>query len=167
LGYFISLGSTLWTEYHYAWTQDISAKLPINDWGVENPNGAIVGSTLQYNRQNFPQPHSSALHITIGFIVTSALSFLRLRFTAFPLHPIGYLMLDTYPGDHLWFSFFWGWLAKVLIVRFTGPRGYVAARPFFIGLIVGESLAAGFWLIASIGMSALGIPYRPVNVMPG
>ncbi len=48
IGYFVSFASTLWTEYHFAWTKDITTKMPINGWGMENPNGAIVGSTLQY-----------------------------------------------------------------------------------------------------------------------
>jgi hypothetical protein len=77
------------------------------------------------------------------------------------------LMLDTFPSDHLWLSFFIGWLAKVLIIRFGGPRGFLASRPFFLGLIVGESLAAGFWLVMGIVLSSLGLPYRPVNIMAG
>jgi hypothetical protein len=166
VGYFVSFASTLWSEYEYAWTQDTVGRA-VNYWGVENPTGAIVGSTLQYERHQFVQPHSSGLHVSIGFGVTALLSFLRLRFTWFPLHPIGYLMLDTFPSDHLWLSFFVGWLIKILIVRFGGPRGFVASRPFFLGLIVGESLAAGFWLVMGIVLSSLGLPYRPVNIMPG
>jgi hypothetical protein len=44
---------------------------------------------------------------------------------------------------------------------------YTAAKPFFLGLIVGESAAAGFWLLMGIVLSALGLPYRVVNIMPG
>jgi hypothetical protein len=46
-----------------------------------------------------------------------------------------------------WFSIFVGWIAKVLIVRFGGARLFQDARPFFVGIIFGESLAAGVWLI--------------------
>jgi hypothetical protein len=67
----------------------------------------------------------------------------------------------------LWFSIFWGWLAKVVILRFSGAKGYVNAKPFFLGLIVGESAAAGFWLITGIVLSMLNLPYRPINIMPG
>jgi hypothetical protein len=76
-------------------------------------------------------------------------------------------MIGTFPGAHLWFSVFVGWLCKTLIVRFGGPRMYSRARPFFIGLIVGESAAAGFWLVVGIILSTLGLPYRPVLIMPG
>jgi hypothetical protein len=34
-----------------------------------------------------------------------------------------------------------GWVAKNLLVRFGGAGGYRKARPFFVGLIFGESLA--------------------------
>src|SRR5690242_842875 len=33
IGYFTSFYSMLWTEYHYAWTKDVTAKMPINDHG--------------------------------------------------------------------------------------------------------------------------------------
>lgn len=168
VGYVVSFASTLWTEYHHAWTKDVQAKVPINDWGaLNNPQGQLIGATAQYDKGTYHLRHSPAANITFGFAFTSLLSVLRLRYPWWPLHPIGYLMIPTYPGAHLWFSIFWGWLAKLLILRFGGSRLYVNAKPFFLGLIVGESLAAGFWLTMGIVLSAMGIPYRPVNIMPG
>jgi hypothetical protein len=76
-------------------------------------------------------------------------------------------MVPTYPGAHLWLSIFVGWLCKVTILRFGGARTYTAAKPFFVGLIVGESLAAAFWLVVGIVLSAMDLTYRPVNIMPG
>lgn len=168
VGYWVALGSTLWTEYTYYFTQDIKAIAPINEWGSEdNPRWNIIEPTVQYDRERFPVSHSIAGHWLFGFFFTLALSILRLRFTSWPLHPIGYLMIGTYPGAHLWLSIFVGWVAKVLIVRFGGSSLYTAAKPFFIGLIVGESIAAGFWLIMGIVLSSIGMEYRPVHIMPG
>ena len=76
-------------------------------------------------------------------------------------------MVMTYGAKHLWFSIMLGWIAKTLIVRFGGATLYTSAKPFFLGLIVGESGAAGAWLVIGIILNALGIPYRPVNIMPG
>jgi hypothetical protein len=76
-------------------------------------------------------------------------------------------MIGTYPGAHLWLSIFCGWLAKVVILRYGGTNLYTAAKPFFIGLIVGESAAAGFWLVMSIALSTMGMPYKAINIMPG
>jgi hypothetical protein len=38
------------------------------------------------------------------------------------------------------------WLAKGLILRYGGHRVYWAWRPIFIGLVVGELMAAALWL---------------------
>ncbi|HLL90792.1 MAG TPA: DUF6785 family protein, partial [Tepidisphaeraceae bacterium] len=168
VGYWTTWGSTLWTEYTYATTQDERAENPINRWGVyDNTRYTIVDATVQYARGNYSTPHNPAAHFTFGALFTGFLSYMRLRFTWWPLHPIGYLMIGTYPGAHLWLSIFCGWLAKVTILRYGGTNLYLNAKPFFIGLIVGESVAAGFWLVMSIGLSAAGMQYKAINIMPG
>jgi hypothetical protein len=167
VGYFTSFYSMLWTEYHYAFTKDTQAKL-VNDHGALNlPRGKLVLYPQSYEQSTYYHRHEPATHIGIGFGITALLGFLRLRYAWWPLHPIGFLMVGTYPGAHLWLSIFAGWLCKTLIVRFGGARGYLAGKPFFLGLIVGESAAAGFWLVMGIILSSLGLPYRVINIMPG
>ena len=167
VGYLVSFGSTLWVEYRYAWTLDTPGHVP-NDWGVlVSPQQKLVDATVEYARGRYHPPVSPAGNFAFGLVLVSVLSAMRLRFAWWPLHPIGYLMLYTYPGTHLWLSIFLGWLAKNLILRFGGPKLYTDAKPFFLGLIVGESAAAAFWLVLGIGLSAAGLPYRAVNIMPG
>jgi hypothetical protein len=168
IGYFVSFASTLVTEYHYAASKDPAHKVPINDWGAsENPKWHVLQSTLQYEKGVYDWKNNPIESTAIGFGITAALALLRLRFVWWPLHPIGFLMMGTFPGNHLWFSIMIGWLAKTLIVRFGGPRAFVSGKPFFLGLIVGESAAAGFWLVMGIVLSLFGVDYRPVNIMPG
>lgn len=168
VGYFTSFYSMLWTEYHFSFTKDVTAKMPINDHGAQNlPRGKLVMWPVSYDKGQYSLKHDPASHIGFGFLFTGLLAFLRLRFPWWPLHPIGFLMIGTFPGAHLWLSIFVGWLAKTMIVRFGGPGLYMRAKPFFLGLIVGESAAAGFWLLMGILMSLLGLPYRTVNIMPG
>lgn len=167
VGYFTSFASTLWVEYKYAWTQDTIAKQP-NDWGTyNNPRTQIVDAVVQYSRGKYHPVESPAWNFSFGFGLVGALAAMRLRFAWWPLHPIGFLMIYTYPQTHLWLSILIGWLAKTLILRFGGTRMYTGGKPFFFGLIVGESVAAGFWLMLGILLSAMGVPYRPVNIMPG
>jgi hypothetical protein len=167
VGYGVSLYATLWTEYSYSSTLDRTEATPINQWGAQDdPLWLVIDPTLSYTKSNYNVQHSPALHLAIGFVVTGALGFLRLRFTWWPLHPIGYLMIGTFPGAHLWFSIFIGWLAKVLIMKFGGARLYTAAKPLFLGLIVGEAAACGFWLVMGIVMSELGVPYEAIRIMP-
>nr|CAA9293024.1 hypothetical protein AVDCRST_MAG63-4512 [uncultured Armatimonadetes bacterium] len=47
----------------------------------------------------------------------------------------------------LWFSMFLGWFFKSLVLRYGGMRGYNAALPFFLGLIVGDVLNAVAWIV--------------------
>ena len=168
VGYVVSFASTLWTEYQYAWTQDVTHRIPINWWGAEdNVALQVVDTTTNYAHQRYHPQHDPVAHFTFGAAFTTLLSYLRLRFTWWPFHPIGFLIVGTFPSQHLWFSICLGWLIKGLIVRFGGARFYMACKPFFIGLIVGEGVAAGFWLVVGIAMNALDIPYSPVNIMPG
>lgn len=168
VGYFVSFYSTLRTEYTYAATRDVSARVPINEWGVrDNPNFQIVGPTLQYKKGDHTVTHSPLGHVAAGAAITIGLALLRFQYTWWPLHPVGYLMVGTFPQAHLWLSILIGWLCKVLILKFGGSAMYQRAKAFFIGLIVGESVAAGFWLVMGIVLSSLGVPYRPINIMPG
>ena len=45
------------------------------------------------------------------------------------------------------FSVFIVWLVKAVLMRYGGPRVLRAARPFFLGLILGQFAAVAFWLL--------------------
>ncbi len=168
VGYVVSFASTLWTEYRYESAQDQEHRTPINYWGAwEIQREHILNPTLQYQKGTYNYLHSPTKHVAIGFTVTALLALGRWRFAWWPFHPIGFLMMNTFPGQHLWFSIMIGWAAKTLMVRFAGVRGYVRGKPFFLGLIVGESVAAGFWLVMGIVLSRMGARYFPVHIMPG
>jgi len=79
---------------------------------------------------------------------------------------VGYLLMHTYVVETCWFSIFLGWLAKVLIVRYGGASLFHRARNLFMGLIVGELPAAGFWLVVSLILHALGYSYTAINLLP-
>jgi hypothetical protein len=167
LAYAVSFASTLWTQYHFAYTMDAAHRNPINEWGCGWPQrGYIMDPTIAYQSGRVAAQYSPGKHIIFGFIVTAVLSLLRARFAWWPLHPVGYLMLPTNPAQIMWFSIFIGWVCKALIVRFGGSSLYQKARPFFLGLIVGDCAAAGLWLVVSLVLSARHIPYRAVNFMP-
>ncbi len=166
VGYVVSFTSTLIMEYRYAWTLDTPGHT-VNDWATTDVTNRLVDSTVQYSKGNYHPAQSPAGNFAFGFILVSILAAMRLRFAWWPLHPIGFLMLYTYPGTHLWLSILIGWLAKNLILSFGGTKMYTAAKPFFLGLIVGESAAAGFWLAMGILLNLFNVPYRAVNIMPG
>jgi hypothetical protein len=87
--------------------------------------------------------------LAIGAAVMSVFIFLRTRVFWWP-HPVGMVMwMSMYPLHTMWFSYFVGWLAKLLLVKFGGQRAYTFWRPFFIGVIVGEAVATIFWIAAA------------------
>lgn len=87
--------------------------------------------------------------VVVGAAVTLALSWARVQYTWWPFHPLGYAMGPSWPMIQLWFSVLVGWLMKMVLMRYGSGRVYRKARPFFLGLVVGEFLAAGIWVIVS------------------
>ncbi len=172
VGYFSGFFSTIYTEYNFWSSAEALPVTPINGFGTGlAPNWFLLDPAVRYKFDYYTlspdMMHNPLIYIVIGFVVTLFLAAMRLRFAWWPLHPVGYLMLGTFPGCRLWFSIMLGWMLKTLIVRFGGSKLYLAARPFFLGLIVGESLAAGFWMFSGIILYYFGYPYRPIVIMPG
>jgi hypothetical protein len=56
----------------------------------------------------------------------------------------------------IWFSVFVSWLLKLLILKYGGLYLYRVLKPFFLGLILGEATAAGFWLVVDFLMGEKG-----------
>ncbi|UCH34923.1 MAG: hypothetical protein JSV65_00775 [Armatimonadota bacterium] len=83
----------------------------------------------------------------VGAVATWALMALRARFVGWPLHPIGYAMGPSWPMIQLWFSILVGWWFKWLILRWGGMSLFRRARPFFLGLVLGEFATAALWIV--------------------
>lgn len=97
---------------------------------------------------NAPAP--ADLKATLGILGGAAfmllLTTLHHRIPRFPFHPLGFTLADSLVIRKVWFSIFLGWLAKGLILRYGGHRVYWAWRPAFIGMVIGELMAAAIWL---------------------
>lgn len=97
---------------------------------------------------------SGVLAVAFGALVVFGLSAMRTRFIWFPFHPAGYVLANTGTMYWLWCPFLIAWLCKVIITRYAGIKGYRAALPFFLGLVMGDYIASGMWALAG---SILGI----------
>jgi Domain of unknown function (DUF6784) len=123
-----------------------------NYFGADNaPRQYMINpfNTFSQQGQFTPHSHNAAKHVGIGFGATALLEIAALRWASWPLLPVGIVTCFGNPIGNAWFSIFVGWMAKVLIVRFGGPGLFLRLRPLFIGVIFGESLAAGFWVIVN------------------
>lgn len=83
----------------------------------------------------------------VGALFTAFLGFMRLRFYWWPFHPLGYAMCASWAMIVFWFPMMVAWALKAMTLRYGGMRGFVRARPFFLGLIFGELIAAVVWAI--------------------
>jgi hypothetical protein len=83
--------------------------------------------------------------LSFGFLCTTALMLLRMRFVWWPLHPVGYTIANTGTMSATWLPFFVAWAFKALSMRYGGIRLYRMMRPFFLGLIAGDLVGGGFF----------------------
>ena len=84
----------------------------------------------------------------VGFLFTGLLWWLRTRFPMFPFHPTGYAVASSmWTFGWLWFSVFISWGIKHLILRFGGIRLYHRVLPLFLGLILGQFIVGGTWVL--------------------
>jgi hypothetical protein len=84
----------------------------------------------------------------IGATLMSLLMVARRRYLWWPLHPLGFpISVLGYPVLTVWISVFIAWLFKVVILKYGGPVLFTKARPFFLGLIAGQFVVMGVWLI--------------------
>ena len=87
------------------------------------------------------------LFMGIGGTVMALLMWARHYFLWWPLNPLGYTISANWKTGHILGSAFLAWLLKLLILRYGGPKMYQKLRPFFLGLILGEIVGAGGWLV--------------------
>lgn len=97
-----------------------------------------------------------------GLALTAFVLAMASRFYWWPLHPIGLLVYPSWALRHFWWSIFLGWLLKTAIWKFGGARGFKKMRPFFLGLILGDCLIGGVWIVAG-----LVIGQKILSIMPG
>ena len=93
-------------------------------------------------------------HFAVGTALVGVLMVGRVMFVSWPLHPLGLVLMDSGPLKAFWFSIFIGWAVKWLLLKYGGAGAFRRARPFFIGLLMGEVLAGGVWMF--IGLATNG-----------
>ena len=111
----------------------------LNDW-TTNPRGTDLVAVMW---------------MAVGFGFTVFLMAMKSKFIWWPFHPAGYALANSYALEYWWMTLLIGWAVKLAIVRYGGIRGYRRALPFFLGLILGDYIAASMWSIVGwvLGMS--------------
>jgi hypothetical protein len=169
LGCIVAAFVTLYCQYSYPTPPTDNTVPPRNWFGAEYIFPRDVAPSMRLFNDKPPRfitkSHDPWLHMGIGFSLTAALEFASLRWASWPLLPVGYVTAYGAFIGNAWFSVFLGWLLKVVIVRFGGASLFQKARPFFVGIIFGEALAAGIWLVINVLVVMGGGEIRKIQIL--
>ncbi len=152
LGFPISVVATLWMHYTRGGALGFASYYPM----TRHMN--LIHSWVSATTMN-PLKIDPILisHFVGGSLLMVGLVWLRTHLTWFNLHPIGFLIADDWLICALSLSIFSAWLIKSAVVRWGGHKTYEVLRPFFLGLIIGDTLNGVIWIIVGFFTS---VPYR-------
>ncbi|MEE3257841.1 MAG: DUF6785 family protein [Candidatus Latescibacterota bacterium] len=91
-----------------------------------------------------PRP-STWLHIGGGAVIMGGLMAAQYRFLWWPFHSLGFPVSCVF--GKMWFSVFIAWIIKGVILKYGGLTLFNRLKPFFLGLILGEAVVAGTWVL--------------------
>ncbi len=166
LGFFICGAAHLYFSYHHSQTLDSNPETPISSWGTYRLHPAISRLREQIVGKWNEPAYNRPAHMAFGAAVAGGLQYASLTMPKWPLHPVGMLLSYTWYGHTVWMSVAVGWLLRVVLILFGGVRLYRKLRPLFIGLIIGEVLAAIIWFSVSGILAFYGQPYKIVSILP-
>jgi len=131
----------------------------ISDWAANQSfQIRIVTSEVAFQDQRFQKAQDEgeefgnfvqkpyAWAIGISFVVTILLFVAKTLWVSFPLHPVGYILANTY-----FINMVWGSLFTAMIIKFVALRvgGVMVIRkvmtPFFVGVFLGAVSSYLFW----------------------
>jgi len=140
----ISLGVSWWSIIRLGYERGGLTLQPW--WGTGN------WSQAAFHSENLIRGLDTSLAANWGWVgvgagLTWAIMYARLHFVWFPLHPIGLLMMVPFAMHSMWASIFFGWAAKVTIIRFGGNEAYRRTIPLFLGLALGDIMMSVFWVL--------------------
>lgn len=113
-----------------------------NIWAFQDYEAALRGPVAVVGWQSYT-------FFIIGALVTAFLAYMRFAFYWWPLHPLGYALCASWTMVVFWFPCLVAWLLKSKIMKYGGMRTYVRARPFFLGMIMGEFSMAVVWTLVA------------------
>ena len=80
----------------------------------------------------------------------------RQRFYWWPVHPIGFPIGGNYLMEKVWFSIFCAWFIKLVLMRYGGANLFKKSQKFFLGLIAGQFMCSGVWLVLDYFTGKIG-----------
>ena len=129
----------------------------VGGWWTTSVARDIVGrNAVRYITTPIKANVQDIITMVIGGGVTAFLFIMSRNFLWWPFHPIGYVMAGSYSICHLWWPTFLGWAAKTFVLRLGGLKIYQKLAPFFIGLVLGECVTIGGWVVVDLILGTRG-----------
>ena len=85
--------------------------------------------------------------LVFGVLTCWLLIKLRLTFSNFPIHPLGFVAWAGWPIDRYWLSVLLGWSVKTMVLRYGGFSLFQKMKSFAHGMIVGGPTTLTFWVL--------------------
>jgi hypothetical protein len=168
VGFPIGAASHLHMYYHHSMALNTTST-NVESWESLEvwPRDFLQTPVERHAQGAFAQPqHRPWLQMAIGAGVMTFLQAMALLFSSWPFAPVGYLTMGTYYLNNAWFSILIGWVCKVAVVRFGGSRLFEKGKPFFVGLAVGEALAALIWILVGLVLASGGWEILRIRFLP-
>lgn len=123
-------------------------------WAVNEAN-ASAAAAAQGQEAAVSYPVAPLTAAGFGALFTVLLTVLRARFVGFWLHPIGYVLANTYFAYMTWGSLLVAWIVKLISLKVGGPRLIREhMTPLFAGVFCGSIAGIVFWnVVAGIALS--------------
>ena len=154
VGLVVSFFSFLHTTYRFGGTS-------LDSWGMVSAPQSYINRAVKNLEQPNPPFQPELWNVGIGGALGAFLLFMRLRFLWWPFHPIGLVLAPAWATSMLAPSIFVAWVMKILVLRFGGLRGYRAALPFFLGMVLGDAFIAGVWALVGLVTESGVIRFLP------
>lgn len=145
-------------QYMRSWAMHQDWYLRTLRYAVADANMQSLSSAAQGEVIESPYPVASLIAAGIGVVVTLLLTFLRMHFVGFWLHPIGYVLANSHFAYMCWGSLLVAWIIKSVSLKVGGPkmiREQIA--PMMVGVIVGCIAGMLFWDIVALNAMAQGV----------
>lgn len=154
LALFIGIAGSFWMIFHMSYRH---GGINLNAWFFKGLPADTYGQALR----NLDLVHTywpGMGFLAGGASAMTAMMWLRQRFTWWPLHPLGFAIGANQMMNVIWFNVFLAWLIKRLVLRYGGASAYRHSQRFFLGLIAGQSLCNGAWLVIDYFTGKVGNP---------
>ena len=142
----VSIVASIWAVMYMGYTY---GGINLNGWFFGPTGGPAYPFNFITGELNNPDGPDwiGWLSTGIGGGVMTLLMLARHNFLWWPLHPLGFAVSSISLTNYLTLSVFLAWLIKSIILKYGGPGLFHRARPFFLGLILGQFFVAGIWLV--------------------